>query len=170
MQAQGASITLAMVSVAMGFTCCENLVYVFLYSSSSPKMELAVLVSRSLFPVHPIAAGLQSIGVCERDLEGSRVSTLGRIILPAVVFHGGYDFFLLWVDFLAKRNGVYAGAEDDGQDAFDQGSVIAIAVSFVLSVLILLGALFYLYRASNAQRNRLADIDRQASVDRSRLL
>jgi len=169
-QAQGAAITLAMISVAMGFTCCENLVYCLLYSSSSPKMELAVLLSRSLFPVHPIAAAIQSIGVCRRELEGSRVSTLGRIILPAVIFHGSYDFFLLWIDFLARRNGVYAGAEDDGQVAFDQGSIIALAVSFLVSILIMCGALYHLFRSSNAQRKRLADMDRQQSVDRSRLI
>jgi len=164
MQAQGAAITLAMVSVAMGFTCCENLVYVFIYSSSSPRMELAVLISRSLFPVHPIAAALQSIGVCRRELEGSRKTKLGRIILPAIIFHGGYDFFILWIDFLAKRHGIYAG--EDGEE----GSVVAILISLVVSILAIGLALLHLYRESNAQRSRLADMDRRATVDRSRLV
>ena len=31
-QSQGAAITVAMVAVALGFTCCENLVYVHLYA------------------------------------------------------------------------------------------------------------------------------------------
>jgi RsiW-degrading membrane proteinase PrsW (M82 family) len=162
-QATGASMTLAMVSVAMGFTCCENLVYVFLYSSNSPRMELYVLMSRTLFPVHPIAAALQSVGVCRRDLEGAAVS-LWRIVLPAVLFHGAYDFFILWVDFLDKRHGVHA---DEGSE---QVSVVAVAVSFVVSVLILLTALVHLWRQGRQQRQRLAEIDRQASHRLSGLL
>jgi len=31
----GAAITVAMVAVAVGFACCENLVYIFLYNGSS---------------------------------------------------------------------------------------------------------------------------------------
>lgn len=167
MQDQGAAITLAMISVAMGFACCENLVYVFLYSSSSLKSELTVLISRSLFPVHPIAAALQSMGVCNRELEGMRRTTLGRIIFPAVMFHGAYDFFILWISFLARRHGIYAGG--DGDSAFDAESVVAMLVTFAVSVLLICVALLHLYRESNKQRTRLENMDRQTSVDRSRL-
>jgi RsiW-degrading membrane proteinase PrsW (M82 family) len=162
-QATGASITLAMISVAMGFTCCENLVYIFLYSSSSPRMELYVLMSRTLFPVHPIAAALQSIGVCRRDLEGVP-TPLWQLVLPAVLFHGAYDFFILWVDFLDKRHGVYA---DEGSE---QVSVLAVAVSFVVSVLILLTALVHLWRQGRQQRQRLAELDRHATRGQSALV
>lgn len=162
-QATGSSITLAMISVAMGFTCCENLVYIFLYSSSSPRMELYVLMSRTLFPVHPIAAALQSIGVCRRDLEGVP-TPLWQLILPAVLFHGAYDFFILWVDFLDKRHGVYA---DEGSE---QVSILAVAVSFVVSVLILLSALVHLWRQGRQQRQRLAELDRQTSRGQSGLV
>jgi len=31
----GSSITIAMVSVALGFACCENLIYIFVYNGNS---------------------------------------------------------------------------------------------------------------------------------------
>lgn len=168
LQAQGAAITLAMVAVAMGFTCCENLVYIFVYSDSTPAAELSVLITRSLFPVHPIAAAMQSIAVCRRDLESDRNCKLGKIVLPAIIFHGAYDFFILWIDFLARRNGVYA--QDGGDSAFDAASAVAVLISFLVSILIIGIALLYLYRESKAQRQRLNELDQTASVDRSGLL
>lgn len=162
-QAHGAAITLAMVAVSIGFTCCENLVYVFVYSSSSPRMKLFVLISRSFFPVHPIAAALQSIGVCQRDLEGVSTS-LFQIVFPAVLFHGAYDFFILWIDFIDKRHGIHA---DEGSE---EVSVVAVLLSFAVSILVLVAALVHLWRHCKQQRQRLADMDRQSSVDRSNLL
>jgi hypothetical protein len=152
-----------MVSVAMGFTCCENLVYVFLYSPGSPRVELYVLLSRTLFPVHPIAAALQSVGVCRRDLEGA-AAPLWRIVLPAVLFHGSYDFFILWADFLSKRHGVQA---DEGGERV---SVVAVAVSFFVSVLVLASALAHLWRQGRRQRRRLAELDLQANRRQAGLL
>jgi len=169
-QSQGTAITLAMVSVAMGFTCCENLVYIFKYTGSSAKMELTVLISRSFFPVHPIAAALQSVGVVARDLEKNRKVQLGKILLPAVIFHGCYDFFILLIDFLARRRGVYT-VNDDEDDAFnEEGGFVAVFVSFVVSVIVMIVALAYLHKWSRSQRQRLAEMDVQSSVDRSRLI
>ncbi|GKY99722.1 hypothetical protein MPSEU_000926200 [Mayamaea pseudoterrestris] len=170
MQARGSAIMLAMVAVAIGFACCENLVYLFIYSKGSIQMQLTVLVSRSLFPVHPIAAALQSIGVCKRELEGVRNMKLGRIILPAVIFHGGYDFFILWIDFLARRHGTYANNDDGSDYASDDTSIIAVALSFVISLLSLFLALYYIWSEGGRQRQRLADMDRRDSVDRSSLI
>jgi hypothetical protein len=172
-RAQGANIMLAMIAVAIGFACCENLVYLFIYSKGSIQMQLTVLISRSLFPVHPIAATLQSIGVCRRDVEGERHFQLGRIILPAVLFHGGYDFFILWIDFLSRRHGTYAKNDDDGggaATASDDANLAAVATSFVVSMLCLVIALVYVVRASRLQRERLANMDRGVAVDHSRLL
>ena len=56
--ATGAAITVAMVSVALGFATCENLMYIFFYNSGPLDSEIAVLISRSLFPVHPLCAGM----------------------------------------------------------------------------------------------------------------
>lgn len=87
-------ITIAMVSTAVGFACCENLEYVFA-AGSDVGAELTTLLVRSLFPVHPLVAAIQSIGVCRREIEGDKTFRLGRIILPAVLIHGFFDFFLM---------------------------------------------------------------------------
>ena len=57
LQSQGVAITVAMVSVSLGFACCENLIYIFLYNRGPLDAEIAVLISRSLFPIHPLCAG-----------------------------------------------------------------------------------------------------------------
>ena len=84
-----------MVSTALGFACCENLVYIFIYSPPSLDNQISTLLARSFFPVHPLCAAIQSIGVCRRDLEGDKRYGLGRIILPAFVLHGSFDFVLM---------------------------------------------------------------------------
>lgn len=172
LEAKGNSIMLAMIAVAIGFACCENLVYLFIYSSGSLPMQLMVLVSRSMFPVHPIAAALQSIGVCRRDLEGARDIKLGRILLPAILFHGGYDFFILWIDFLARRNMTQTNkSDDDGSNESAEGSsVTAVLLSFIISMLSMTLALYYLWSEGRQQRQRLIHMDRRDAVDRSSLL
>jgi hypothetical protein len=89
---------------------------------------------------------------------------LWHIVLPAVLFHGAYDFFILWVDFLDRRHGVYA---DEGSE---QVSLVAVAVSFAVSVLVLLVALVVLWRQGRQQRRRLAELDRLAGRQQSGLL
>ena len=162
-QSHGAAVTIAMVAVAMGFTCCENLVYVFIYSGSSLKLELSVLLARSFFPVHPLAAALQSIGVVERDIEGRRPSYLGRIVAPAVIFHGAYDFLLLLIDFLSRKDGNYSEDDSDGP----QWPVL---LSFSSSIVLVLGTLKYYTQRAKNQRNRLADMDRGEAAVRSNLI
>ena len=158
-QAQGAAVTLAMVCVAMGFTCCENFAYVFLYSGETVATELGTLLVRAFFPIHPLCAAIQSLGVVERDVEGSRTRKIGSIVLPALILHGSYDFFLLWIDFWYSR---------EGDEAMDTSA--GVALSLVLSVATVIAALVYYSRASGRQRQRLAAMDRQSSVDHSRLL
>lgn len=131
-RARGAAITQAMVAVAMGFTCFENLLYIFFYSGESIEMEWAVFVARCAFPVHPLAAAIQSIGVCQRDLEevyqqssqGQRRggTQIGRILLPAVIFHGFYDFFIMMIDFLKDRHNYLA----------DNSFLISTSISFAV--------------------------------------
>lgn len=165
LQAQGSAITIAMICVALGFTCCENLVYIFIYNGSSLEMEIWVLIVRSFFPVHALTAAIQSLGVCERDLELSRTMKLGRIIWPAVLFHGGYDFVLLWLDFMADRK----SSGDDDNDALESsGLVLLLAV--ILSVLAMVIAFVYYLKASRKQRARLISMDRQDAASRSSLI
>lgn len=152
-QSAGGAITLAMICVAMGFSCCENLVYIFVYSGSTLSMEISVLVARSLFPVHPIAAALASLRVIERDVEVTRTASLGGILAPSIIFHGCYDFFILLVDFLARQNGNYV---DDKLD-------LASYASFAVSSFVIIAAIVYYSIAASRQRSRLQVTD--ASVE-----
>jgi PrsW family intramembrane metalloprotease len=163
-QARGAAITLAMVSVAIGFACCENLIYIFFYAGNSFMLELGVLIERSCFPVHPILAAIQSVRVCERDLEGSRSMKLGRIILPAVLFHGTFDFFIVFISFIGRLVG--QGVEDGDLRISNTAEFLSV----VSCVVIMFAALMYLYNESGKQRERLAALDFEATVDRSSLL
>ncbi|KAL7576415.1 hypothetical protein ACA910_018219 [Epithemia clementina (nom. ined.)] len=160
-QSLGAAITCAMVCVAMGFTCCENLVYIFIYSGSSIGMEISVLVARSLFPVHPLAAALQSIRVIERDVEVTRTAKLGKILTPAVLFHGSYDFFILWIDFLSERH--------DG-NYLVKNAELAGALSFIVSAVVIGLAIVYFLIASSRQRARLQVTDASVVSGQSVLL
>eukprot|EP00980_Cylindrotheca_fusiformis_P018492 scaffold6124_cov122-Cylindrotheca_fusiformis.AAC.11 len=164
-QSRGAAITVSMVAASLGFTCCENLVYIFVYGDATIGAQIYILVLRTFLPVHPIAAAIQSIGVCEREIEGKRIG-LGSIILPGVLFHGLYDFSLMWIDFLCHRNGNYLVEEDDAlEEAPDWSDGVALGTGFVI---ILLGG-FYYYRKSRLQTFRLQQMDKQASEARSRI-
>jgi RsiW-degrading membrane proteinase PrsW (M82 family) len=152
-QSRGAGITVAMVSTALGFACCENLLYVFVYTPPSIANEVATLVARSIFPVHPLAAAIQSIGVCRRDLEGNRSYQLGRIILPALVLHGSFDFVLMLMALLQS-------VEEDEHDSQDPTHGINEEVPALISsvVIVLVGLIYYICQAE-AQRLRLHELD-----------
>jgi hypothetical protein len=163
-QSRGAAITLAMVTVAIGFACCENLIYVFFYAGSSVALELGVLLERSFFPIHPLVAAIQSIGVCRRDLEASRATRLGRIIFPAVVVHGSYDFLILFIDFIGKLKG-----EEDVKGDLEVTNITEF-LSLTSCVVTMAAALGYYIHEAGRQRQRLAAIDQQTTVDRSSLI
>jgi hypothetical protein len=42
---KGAAITVAMVAVALGFACCENLIYIFIYNGSSMERSTSLVYS-----------------------------------------------------------------------------------------------------------------------------
>lgn len=163
-ETQGAAITLAMVSVAIGFACCENIMYIFFYAGHSFQLELGVLIERSFFPVHPILAAIQSLGVCKRDLESSRRTKLGHIILPAVLFHGTYDFIILVIEFVGKLVG------ERVEDGDLHISNMAELLSVLLCMFVMLASLLYFCLEAGKQRKRLVALDRQSSVDRSGLI
>jgi hypothetical protein len=155
---------MAMVAVAVGFTCCENLLYVFLYSGRTFGQELGVLIERTFFPVHLVLAAIQSIGMCRRLLEGDATMKIGYIIRPAVLIHGTFDFLILFIAFMGKVLG----------EQFEEGDLVvsntAEFISLFASMAVMGGAAVYLYFESKQQRDRLADADRQTCVDRSRLI
>ena len=176
----GSGITIAMVATALGFACCENLIYVFIYTPPSVSNRLATLVARCLFPVHPLTAAIQSIGVVRRDLEGDKKKVgIGKIILPALLLHGGFDFALMFYAFmigLESNDGGGDGGEatstttnngtsknevdnipvDESsalQELRDQLPVIVISVCIVF-----FGFIYYVCQATR-QRKRLACLE-----------
>jgi len=164
-EARGAAITQVMIAVAMGFTCCENIIYIFSFGRKfGPQTELFILLVRSLFPIHPLSMAIQSIGVCKRDIEQERAqpqppqrrTNLGGIVKEAVLFHGLYDFFVLWIDFMAKRHGVFYAGQD-----VNLIRKIAIAASMSVSACIMGSALLYYYIQAKRQRERLAKMDNE---------
>jgi len=162
-QSRAAAVTVSMVAVGVGFACCENLVYIFIYGKAYRASEIFILLARSLFPIHPIAAALQSIGVCKRDIE-SKQHGLGRIILPGVVFHGLYDFMLTWIDYIGSRKGNYVDEDDGIQTESGSGRI-----SNVVSVFIVIGGVLYYFRERKKQKTRLASLDDESVLINSDL-
>ena len=148
LKSRGAAITVSMVAVGVGFSCCENLVYVFVYGKIYHVSRIFILLARSLFPVHPIAMAIQSIGVCKRDLENDRRIRLGRIILPGVLFHGFYDFMLVWIDYASGSHSIFS-------------NIFSVAILFS-------GVIYYIYQ-SRKQRERIAALDGESNIMESNL-
>lgn len=157
-----------MVSVALGFACCENLLYVFIYSPPSIGVQISTLLARSFFPVHPLCAAIQSIGVCKRDLECDNRCGLGRIIFPAILLHGSFDFVLMAAAVFQKVQTIKEGNDDDGMDASSAtdenvdltAQIPALAAGLALVVC---GYVYYVLQ-SRAQTLRLVAMDEEARV------
>lgn len=181
-----AGVTVAMVTTACGFACCENFIYVFFYSRpASAVTEISTLIMRSVFPVHPLAAAIQSIGVCRRDIEKDRSMGFWWILFPALVLHGSFDFALMFMDLLAKQspsNPDAAGSDDDNSSAAigtvtrsdraggsiddpnlpGSQEIPAQLISGLVSsvTIVLVGVIYYIIKAL-AQRKRLNEMDKR---------
>lgn len=125
---QAAAITTGMISVAVGLACAENFLYVFFLGGTGGDMgavtqEFAILLFRSIFPVHALAAAMQSINMIKKFIEEKHGGTdhigVGKVILPAVLLHGTFDAILMsitayiessWDNFYEKN--------DDYEDGF----------------------------------------------------
>ena len=153
-----AGVTVAMVAVALGFSCCENILHIFFYNRSSLQSQITTLIAKSLFPVHPIAAAIQSVYVCRRDLEKDTSIGLGRVVLPSLLFHGTYDFAQLFISDSWKRSQAsqyfYSG------DNQSRETVMTVIISFAI---ILCGGLFYALQ-SRRQYGRLDQLSRSSSI------
>lgn len=152
LQSIASSVTIAMVSVALGFACCENLIYIFLYNGSSLSLEIAVLVSRSLFPIHPLCAAIQSIGVCKRHIENDKSIGLSRILFPAIMLHGSYDFTIMMLNFVSQLtvNG----------NANGNTMLVCNILALVFSVSFVVAGVFYYVRNSHQQMARIEELDK----------
>ncbi|KAL3924873.1 MAG: hypothetical protein SGILL_000782 [Bacillariaceae sp.] len=184
---KAAAVTTAMISVAVGLACAENFLYVFLLggtgasgSSADPDAaggyleEWIVLLFRSIFPVHALAAAMQSVNMVRKfvetdDHKGHRIG-VGRVILPAVIMHGSFDAILLginvfietsWDDYLDKNGGVY----DPENPPYNPLLVNGVAW-FSIILVMLLGIAWYI-RENRRQRQRLIVLEQQEKARES---
>ena len=137
-------------------------------------VEIQTLIARSIFPVHPLCAAIQSIGVCRRDLEGQRGVGIGRIISPAILLHGSFDFVLMVAAYLQQVQKIKEGndddsdipKEDDSDAVMSEEDIPTLVFSFGM---VLVGYIYYVWQ-SRAQTKRFIAIDRNAAVDESSTL
>ena len=142
--------------------------------SQSLGVEIQTLIARSIFPVHPLCAAIQSIGVCRRDLEGQRGVCIGRIISPAILLHGSFDFVLMVAAYLQQVQKIKEGndddsdipKEDDSDAVMSEEDIHTLVFSFGM---VLVGYIYYVWQ-SRAQTKRFIAIDRNAAVDESSTL
>jgi len=142
--------------------------------SQSLGVEIQTLIARSIFPVHPLCAAIQSIGVCKRDLEGQRSVGIGRIISPAILLHGSFDFVLMVAAYLQQVEKIKEGndddsdipKEDDSDAVMSEEDIPTLVFSFGM---VLVGYIYYVWQ-SRAQTKRFIAMDRTAAVDESSTL
>ena len=171
---KAAAVTTGMISVAVGLACAENFMYVFILGGAdnsggdgshggSVLEEWVVLFFRSIFPVHALAAAMQSINMVRKFVEGTADANqhrigVGRIILPAVLLHGSFDAILYginvyvessWDAYLVANN----GNVEDGATPYNP--VVVNLVAWVSIIFIMLIAILWFYRENRAQRTRL---------------
>jgi len=176
------AITTAMISVAVGLACAENVLYVFLLggalgnqsTETRPNDDMEawiVLFFRSIFPIHALAAAMQSVNVIRKFVEssdqpgGHRIG-VGRIILPAVILHGTFDAILMginvfvetaWDSYLRDNEGNIT--DEDPYNAF----VVNLVAWVSITVTMFLGILWYV-RENRAQRLRLILLEEQTKA------
>jgi hypothetical protein len=169
---RAAAVTTGMISLAVGLACAENFLYVFLLGNSHEKSGIAeewvVLFFRSIFPVHALAAALQSVNMVRKFVEctddnNHRVG-VGRIVFPAVLMHGSFDAVLLginvyietaWDAFLEANEGRY------DENSMPYNPLVVNIVAWVsLTGIMVLGVLLY-YRENRNQRHRLVLLEEQ---------
>jgi len=183
---KAAAVTTAMISVAVGLACAENFLYVFLlggtgagYDEESGMdgylQEWIVLFFRSIFPVHALAAAMQSVNMVRKfvetqDVNGHRIG-VGRIILPAVIMHGTFDAILLginvfietsWDDYLEAN----AGNIDDENGTPYNPVVVNVVAWLSITVVMLAGFLWY-FRENRRQRLRLIELEEQERANQA---
>jgi RsiW-degrading membrane proteinase PrsW (M82 family) len=163
-QSRAAAITVAMIAVASGFACSENLLYVFVYTPPGLSNEIATLVARSMFPIHPLCAAIQSIGVVRRDIEHFSAWQLGTILFPSIILHGAFDFVLMLLEFLEKANNPDSSSTENQKiDEWDDTDTLPLTISISMVIV----GLIYYFCESFSQKKRLKDIDLAESMGNS---
>jgi len=151
-------ITIAMIAAALGFACKENMQYVL--NASDAQDEIATLILRSLLPLHPLCAAIQSIGIVKRDVELNSTFQLGRSILPAILLHGTYDFTLLFCGMVIPASTDTTTEDDDDSTTTEQqegSSIVSLLLPIVIGFFFMVsGTVYYCYHAQK-QRKRLLE-------------
>eukprot|EP00980_Cylindrotheca_fusiformis_P028955 scaffold22680_cov107-Cylindrotheca_fusiformis.AAC.24 len=179
---KAAAVTTGMISVAVGLACAENCLYVFFLGGLAGNSGDAqqggvmeawlVLLFRSLFPVHALAAAMQSINVIRKFIEckeddGHRIG-VGRIVLPAILMHGTFDAVLLainvyiesvWQKYLEK----YGGKIDPDDPPYN--AVVLNGIVFSLISVVILSGLIWYYREQKSQNQRLTAMEQKDRVN-----
>jgi hypothetical protein len=98
---------------------------------------------------------IQSIGVCKQQLENDKSIGVGRIIFPALMLHGSYDFSIMAFNLLTTLS------EDEENDEEVLNIIVLIygMCTFIASILFVIGGALYYRKESNAQKVRLEQID-----------
>ena len=181
---QAMAITTGMISVSVGLSCAENMLYVFVLggavgSSTDGHRQgdiiqaWIVLFFRSIFPVHSLCAALQSINMIRKFVEstndsGHRIG-VGRIILPAVLVHGSFDAVLMAINVFIETAWDNYLEENDGNvgngSAYNSVVLNILAWAGIVGVMVL-GFMWY-YREYRRQRERLMVIDELESRKRN---
>jgi len=162
---RAAQITIGMIAASIGFATRENVSYVMGQQSTSD--EIWVLVLRSLLPIHPICAALQSIGIVRRDIEEDSRFQLGRSLLPAILLHGLYDFSI-FLDGLVEFTEEDPVDLDSGGADTDENQLTFSNVSpqLLMGLVFVAAGLGYYFVEARNQRHRLeAMVAAAASVD-----
>ena len=132
------------------FCTGENILHT-IWNRSSLRSEITTLIVKSLFPVHPIAAAIQSVYVCRRDLEKDPRIGLGRIVLPSIIFHGTYDFALLMITSSWQRS-------HKEQYFYQNNNISGVALaSFGTALFIVVAGIVFYWFISKKQYTRLQD-------------
>ena len=189
---KAAAVTTGMISVAVGLACAENFLYVFLLggvsggaASSQQAQQLAensqntllqewlVLLFRSIFPVHALAAAMQSVNMirkfveCDVDGNNHRVG-VGRIILPAVIMHGSFDAVLLGINvYIESAWDAYLEANEGNVDPDNPpyNAVVVNVIAWVSITVIMLSGCFWYFRENRMQRMRLIYLEEKEKAN-----
>jgi hypothetical protein len=176
---RAAALTTGMISVAVGLACAENFIYVFFMGGTgvdgdgSVKEEWIVLFFRSIFPVHALAAAMQSIGMiqkfveCTTDKNNHRIG-VGRIVLPAVILHGSFDSILLAINVYIESawDKYYQDTGGDVvQGVLPYNPIIVDTVAWLGIIGIMVGSILWYFREHRKQMDRLREMEQEEMED-----
>jgi hypothetical protein len=174
LQQQAAAITTGMISVAVGLACAENFLYVFFLGGTGGDIgrisgELAILLFRSIFPVHALSAAMQSVNMIRKFIEEKHGATrrmgVGRIIFPALLLHGTFDAVLMCVNAYieASWDTYYENGGKDEDEVPYNALLVNLSAAFGIIAVMAVSFGWYSYQ-NKQQMNRLAKIDINRSM------